>query len=90
MQDLQGKVELAAQDHQDLQAHEVLLVTQDPRAHRVLLARRGTVIRPPALVMAWEVSSQELGWLLFADTGMTFPNSQSKMDTTGEPCPKMW
>lgn len=57
LQDLQEKVELAAQDHQVLQAHEVLLGTQDPRAYRVLLARRATAIHPPALVMAWEAPS---------------------------------
>lgn len=60
-QDLQEKVVLAARDHQVPQAHEVLLGTQDPRAYRVLLARRAIAIHPPALVMAWEVSSQELG-----------------------------
>lgn len=61
LQDLQEKVELAAQDHQVLQAHEVPPVTRGPRAHRVLLAHRGTAIRPPALAMAWEVSSQDGG-----------------------------
>lgn len=90
MQDLQEKVELAARDHQDLQAHGVPPVTQDPRAHRVLLARRGTAIRPPALVTAWEVSSWESGSLLFAEVGVAFSNSQSKMEATGEPCTKRW
>lgn len=85
-QDLQEKVELAARDHQDLQVREVPLVTQDPQAHRVLLARRGTVIHPPALVTAWEVSSQESGRLPFAEAGVAFSNSQSKMEATGEPC----
>lgn len=90
MQDRQEKVELAVQDHQVLQAHEVPPVTWGPLAHRVLLARRGTAIHPPALVTAWEVSSQESGWLLFAEVGAAFSNSQSKMEATGEPCAKTW
>lgn len=90
MQDLQEKVELAAQDHQDLQAHEVPPVTQDPQAHRVLLAHQATAIHPPALVTAWEVSSQEPRQLLFAEAGVAFSNSPSKMEATAEPCTKTW
>lgn len=76
MQDLQEKVELAAQDRQDLQAHEVLLATRDPRAHRVLLGLQGTVTHPPALATAWEVSSEESGQLPFAEVGWHFLTAQ--------------
>lgn len=90
MQDLPEKVEQAARDHRDLRAHEVLPVTQDPRAPRVLLGLRGTVTRPPALGTAWEVSSQESGQLPFAEVRVAFPNSPSEMEATAEPCTKMW
>lgn len=90
MQDLQEKVELAARDHQDLQAHEVLLVTRDPRAHRVLLGLQGTVTHPPALGTAWEVSSEESGQLPFAEVWVAFSNSPSEMEATNEPCKKIW
>ncbi|RLW13007.1 hypothetical protein DV515_00000503 [Chloebia gouldiae] len=76
-QALQEKVELAARDHQDLQAHEVLLVTRDPRAHRVLLGLQGTVTHPPALGSAWEVSSQQSGQLPLAEVWVAFSNSPS-------------
>lgn len=90
MQDLQEKVELAARDHQDLQAHEVLLVTQGPRAHRVLLGLQGTVTHPPALGTAWEVSSQQSGQLPLAEVWVAFSNSPSEMEATDETCTKMW
>lgn len=89
-QDLQEKVGLAARDHQDLQAHEVLLVTWGPRAQRVLLGLQGTVTHPPALATAWEVSSEELGQLPFAEVWVALSNSPSEMEATNETCTKMW
>lgn len=90
MQDLQEKVEPAAPDHQDLQAHEVLLVTRDPRAHRVLLGLQGTVTHPPALATAWEVSKRSRDSCRLQRCGWHFLTAQVRWRLPMNLAKKMW